>query len=439
MTQKHQTSNSDSEEEAPAGEATNVDNSDPNNPWLNGVKPGQEVSDFISDYRKYWLDQNKQVGAETAIEEEKHSTIEEEAIKEENEQALKEEKQAINELVSTVNIKDKISKTKKLIKKKNAKIKKSKKKIVIDKNDSTATSDWDVSLVAANQSESVIENMFDKLDTSINNKIVNKAKKLKKKLQMKEKQTQNTKKVEKKKVDLSLPLQSKKPILDDELLQTTSSNAETVELAQDLSLNTLKNVAASKSLDSAADSNIDPNKYLNVKTTHLNTAIPDLLTFEENEEVTQRNIIAEAFEDDDIVKDFNKEKQKEIEQSKPKKIDLSLPGWGSWGGHNIKVNKRKKRRFTIKPPPKMARRDDNKGSLIINENAQSKIKEHMVSEVPFPFKTVKDFEASMRAPIGQTFVPETAFRKLVKPVVTTKMGSIIDPISKDVLLRKKAY
>lgn len=40
-------------------------------------------------------------------------------------------------------------------------------------------------------------------------------------------------------------------------------------------------------------------------------------------------------------------------------------------------------------------------------------------------------------PIGDTFVPRTAFKKLIKPKVVTKVGAIIDPIDRDELVKRK--
>ena len=60
-----------------------------------------------------------------------------------------------------------------------------------------------------------------------------------------------------------------------------------------------------------------------------------------------------------------------------------------------------------------------------------------MSSVPFPFKRVADFESSVRMPIGDTFVPRTAFKKLIKPKVVTKVGAIIDPIDRDELVKRK--
>jgi U3 small nucleolar RNA-associated protein 14 len=57
--------------------------------------------------------------------------------------------------------------------------------------------------------------------------------------------------------------------------------------------------------------------------------------------------------------------------------------------------------------------------------------------LPFPFTSVKDFEASIRAPIGNTWIPETAYRKLTKPSVITKLGTIIKPMDEDMLVNKE--
>ena len=60
-----------------------------------------------------------------------------------------------------------------------------------------------------------------------------------------------------------------------------------------------------------------------------------------------------------------------------------------------------------------------------------------MNELPFPFTSVKDFEASVRAPISNTFIPESAHRKLIKPPVRTKMGAVITPMDKDVLVKRQ--
>lgn len=60
-----------------------------------------------------------------------------------------------------------------------------------------------------------------------------------------------------------------------------------------------------------------------------------------------------------------------------------------------------------------------------------------VSQLPYQFTSVKDFEASVRAPIGRTFVPEAVHKKLTTPAVTTKKGTVIEPMTENELLALK--
>ena len=73
---------------------------------------------------------------------------------------------------------------------------------------------------------------------------------------------------------------------------------------------------------------------------------------------------------------------------------------------------------------------------IKNTDKDDKIRKHQVSNIPFPYTAVSDFEASIRAPVGSTFLPRTAHLKMIKPRVTTKAGHIIEPIDKDQLVKR---
>ena len=59
-----------------------------------------------------------------------------------------------------------------------------------------------------------------------------------------------------------------------------------------------------------------------------------------------------------------------------------------------------------------------------------------MSNVPFPFNAVSDFEASIRAPVGSTFIPRTAHLKMIKPRMTTKAGHVIEPMDRDQLVKR---
>lgn len=60
-----------------------------------------------------------------------------------------------------------------------------------------------------------------------------------------------------------------------------------------------------------------------------------------------------------------------------------------------------------------------------------------VNDLPFPYTSVKQFEQSIRTPVGKTWVPETAHKQLVKPKVVTKLGQIIAPIDKSEVFSKQ--
>ncbi len=154
-------------------------------------------------------------------------------------------------------------------------------------------------------------------------------------------------------------------------------------------------------------------------------------------EEQQRLTIAQAFAADYVVSEFVSEKADAQERDKPKDVDLTLPGWGDWGGAGIKTSGRKRKRFTIKAPPAAPRRDRNLSGVIISETKDTAVAKHQVSSVPFPFRAVHQFEASIRQPVGKTWNPETAHKKLCKPKVVTRLGTAIEPMDKSEMFSKQ--
>ena len=153
---------------------------------------------------------------------------------------------------------------------------------------------------------------------------------------------------------------------------------------------------ADKSNEKPSLPNVDPNDFLSMNSKSIGSDLPEIVGFndleEDNDDDDQRDIIAEAFADDNVIDEFKKEKKTLIDSKKPKELDLTLPGWGEWGGGGLMPSKRKRRRFTIKAPPAEKRRDENSGHLILNLDKDTKLSKHQVSNVPFPFTAVSDFE-----------------------------------------------
>lgn len=100
---------------------------------------------------------------------------------------------------------------------------------------------------------------------------------------------------------------------------------------------------------------------------------------EDNVPILLKNhdLVKKAFAGDEVVQDFEQEKQEAIEEEGDKVVDNTLPGWGSWAGEGVskKQQKRQKRFLTtvegIKPEK---RKDARLGHVIINEKRVKKVR-----------------------------------------------------------------
>uniref|UniRef100_A0A8B9HB39 UTP14C small subunit processome component n=1 Tax=Astyanax mexicanus TaxID=7994 RepID=A0A8B9HB39_ASTMX len=185
---------------------------------------------------------------------------------------------------------------------------------------------------------------------------------------------------------------------------------------------------------------IDLKKVLTKQATVVKVPLaPTVLEEEEEEEVhtEQAAIIKEAFAGDDVISDFLKDKRKQEEAGRPKVVDLTLPGWGEWGGLGLKPSKNKRRKFRKKVAPPPPRQDKKLPAVIISEKRDASVAAHQVSQLPFPFQNPTQFESCVRTPIGQTWNTQTTVRKLTAPRVVTKMGAIIEPMSREDLVPKQ--
>ncbi|KAI8988151.1 small-subunit processome [Mycotypha africana] len=144
---------------------------------------------------------------------------------------------------------------------------------------------------------------------------------------------------------------------------------------------------------------------------------------------SQRELVARAFANDDVVTEFEEEKRAEIEEDEDKVEDLTLPGWGSWGGAGVRENKKKKKIIKVTKGIDADKRKDAKlAHVIINEKLNKKAEKYSSTNVPFPFKTMEQYERSISQPVGSEWNTRQTFMKLTKPRVITKLGKVIDPV-----------
>ncbi|XP_060653104.1 U3 small nucleolar RNA-associated protein 14 homolog A [Drosophila nasuta] len=387
---------------------------DPFNPWTKG-KAAQKTAESQADeedpnWRKYWTERN----ANEKLLAEHQAELE--AVKEEKEQEKKTSK----------------APKKKPIKKKKVNV--------------TVENGWVVEEVDSPAKAETIDDIFEQHDEDVRQKLSKKLEKLKKQAEilkqpkMKAKPTKKKRDELKNLKDLAFKKTKQRIEIDEPLNQEEEQSQPSLDVVNKLT--TTEETAAEPSADSA----IDPNKVTTITLKQRmrdSDAINDALAeddeadYDESDAAAERQLtISQAFEDDDIIADFNKDKTKDSE-IKNAEIQLAMPGWGSWAGAGIsqEVLNRRNKRLLLKLAAPEKRRDENKDNLYINETSNKQARAHMVSSIPFPFKSLADYEASIRAPIGRNFVPETAFRMMTRPAVITRKGQVIEPMSESELVK----
>jgi len=200
---------------------------------------------------------------------------------------------------------------------------------------------------------------------------------------------------------------------------------------------------ASSTTSPASEPQLDPDGFMAVEPHQLRSRRPDAEgggeeATEDGREDARRITIVEAFADDDIANAFREEKEANIDADKPKDLDLALPGWGDWGGQGLKLSAKKRRRLLFKAPAGPPRQDHGLGHVILSEKRNEALRAHQPSELPYYVNSVAAFEASIRAPIGRTWLPAAAHLKLTRPAVSTRAGTVIQPMDESALLSKKA-
>ncbi|RKO89789.1 Utp14 protein-domain-containing protein [Blyttiomyces helicus] len=147
--------------------------------------------------------------------------------------------------------------------------------------------------------------------------------------------------------------------------------------------------------------------------------------------LSNREIMRMAFAADDVAADFEEEKRRAIDVDKPKETDLTLPGWGSWGGSGVKPKKKKRVVQAAKPHEgvdESKRRDAQLKHVIINEKRQKKSVKYMVQNLPHGVGNREQYERTIQMPVGREWNAASVHTDLIKPRVMTKLGTVIAPL-----------
>ncbi|KFA61503.1 hypothetical protein S40285_04548 [Stachybotrys chlorohalonatus IBT 40285] len=149
--------------------------------------------------------------------------------------------------------------------------------------------------------------------------------------------------------------------------------------------------------------------------------------------IRDQELVSRAFASEDVVADFQREKEEVAEAEGDKVIDNTLPGWGSWVGDGVSSREKKRHqgRFltTVEGVKKNKRQDAKLDKVIINEKRIKKNSRYLASQLPHEFETKEQYERSLRLPVGREWMTKETFQESTKPRLLVKPG-IITAMSK---------
>jgi U3 small nucleolar RNA-associated protein 14 len=122
--------------------------------------------------------------------------------------------------------------------------------------------------------------------------------------------------------------------------------------------------------------------------------------------------------------DFALEKARQIEADAPKTEDTSLPGWGSWGGKGLR-KRGTNPKFLIKTAgiEPSNRKDFGNQKVIITEKKDRKAAQFLVKDLPYPYTSVAQYEASFNSPVGAEWNSRKVHQKETTPRVVKKVST----------------
>lgn len=89
--------------------------------------------------------------------------------------------------------------------------------------------------------------------------------------------------------------------------------------------------------------------------------------------IRDQDLIARAFAGDDVVAQFEEEKEELAVEQDDKIIDNTLPGWGSWAGEGVTRKGGRKHLTKIAGVKKQNRQDAKLEKVIVNEKKVKKV------------------------------------------------------------------
>ncbi|ROW06669.1 hypothetical protein VPNG_06717 [Cytospora leucostoma] len=149
--------------------------------------------------------------------------------------------------------------------------------------------------------------------------------------------------------------------------------------------------------------------------------------------IRDQDLISRAFAGEDVVGEFEAEKDAIMSEEDEKVVDNTMPGWGAWAGEGISKRAQKRNKGKVMTKKEGIKRKDRKDAklerVIVNEKRVRKNEKYLASQLPYPFESRQQYERSLRLPVGPEWATKESFQDATKPRVIVKQG-IIAPMAK---------
>lgn len=110
---------------------------------------------------------------------------------------------------------------------------------------------------------------------------------------------------------------------------------------------------------------------------------------------------------------------------------LSPVNQGSWAGKGVKSRKSNPKYLKVTPGIAPSQRKDfARSNVIISEKKDKKAAKYLVTDLPYPYTSAAQYEASFKDPVGADWNTRATHQRETMPRVIKKPGAIIAPISR---------
>ncbi|PHJ23381.1 os03g0343300 related [Cystoisospora suis] len=157
----------------------------------------------------------------------------------------------------------------------------------------------------------------------------------------------------------------------------------------------------------------------------------------------QKDLIHQAFVcDSDVEEEFYQDhlKEQEAEGEGGKNggghsSTGALPGWGSWHGPGIRAWKKnsqhrgdQQKTSSTSAGETGEKKKVKRPCVILNQKLDRKAAKYLVSELPHPYKSAEQYEATLQHATGPEWNTASMHARLIAPKINVRVGAVIPPL-----------